>query len=110
MIVAETIEYDVVEQINFLLVSRFPQFKETLYAGAYVGDVWYAPEDFTSEDELREYYTFGCYQNARGAGLDSIPDVAGNPFVRMSAEAGWMAMQDIQYRGGQVLPGDNQYE
>ncbi len=110
MSVSESITFDVSEQIEALIGFRFSLFLQSLDPVVCIGGGTFVAAHLTTVDQLEEWYRFGCYQNARGAAQDSLPDYPENPYINIAGVEGWMAMQDIYYRGGQVLPGDNQYE
>lgn len=103
----DPITNEIIQQIEQLVQFRFAEFYNTL-----------APVMIFQGQEYRlihveyknlvEHYKYGCYLFVEGYTLSTNSDE--NPYYSIAIQAGWFAMQDIQYREGQVLPVDSQYE
>lgn len=103
------ITIDIIRVIEQLVAYRFKEFYRSLDPIVFQGKDGYQLAEVSME-ELQRYYSYGCFLYAEGLPSELIGAENVNPYHNLATIGGWMAMQDIQYRGGQVLPGDNQYE
>lgn len=95
--------------IEQLVAYRFEELYRSLDPVVYQGEVEYRLKE-QNREEIANYYRYGCYLYAEGLPSELIGAENVNPYYNLATYGGWLAMQDIQYRGGQALPGDNQYE
>lgn len=106
MLDQDHITSNIIQQVEQLVQFRFAEFYNTLDPVISFRGQEYRITDVLYED-LVEHYKYGSYLFVEEYMLNTNSDE--NPYCLIAMEAGWMAMQDIQYREGQVLPYDNNY-